>query len=201
MELATASQEWRLRRGSGRTRGCKSVSRRASADRRAICVLVMVLAALVDRSGSKVQHGRRADRSFMTCPGLPVAWCPPTALGRSSGSCQESSLPKLPRPRERAPAPADPSVPATRPRVLSRPVNQRTGSPHLSGEHAAEHRREPRRSRPPDRAMPAESAHPAATPGNSTPSTRPPQTTPPRGSSPRGGLDRCLQRAGSSSRT
>ena len=76
-------------------------------------------------------------------------------------------------------------------------LNQRTGSPQLSGERDAEHRREPRRSRPPDRAMPAESAHPAATPGKLTPSIRPPQTTPPRGSAPRGGLDRCLQRAGS----
>ena len=134
----------------------------------------------------------------MTWQGLPMApWLRPCTCTAVPWPCEESSPARRLRPRGRGSRSRSPAVPATQPRVLSRPVNQRTGSPQLSGEHAADRRREPRRPRPHDRAPLTATRHPAATPGNSTLSTRPPQTTPPRGSSPRGGLDRCLQRAGS----
>ncbi len=141
------------------------------------------------------------------------------ALLATGGPLSHDALSGLPAPRSRLHAPASPcSCLAKNPRHLAaydrvdaphvrrafpaharaantlRSANQRICSRPLSGEHAAEHRRDPRRSRRHDRALLVAARRTAPTPGNSTPCTHAPETTPPRGSSPRGGLTRCCQR-------
>ncbi len=130
-----ASQEGRLRRGSGRTRGCRSVSRRPSADRRASVVLGMVLAAIVDQSASNGHRGRRCGPQLHDVPrssDRPVA-----------ASVRLHRRPEALRKNPRQPAAADlvdgpqrhptPPSPSPRPRVLSLSLSREHALP-LSAE-------------------------------------------------------------------
>ncbi len=150
---------------------------------------------------------------------VPVAVVRRRASNGTGGPLTHDALSGLPAPRSRLHAPASPcsclaknpchraaydrvdaphvsrALPAhVRAASTLHSVKQRICSRQLSGEHAAEHRREPRELHLHDRARHAILPRVAPTLGNSTPSTRPSETTPPRGSSPRGGLTRCCQR-------